>query len=953
VQKAALPVYPPGARVVIRDEEWLVRATQPASATGVAVHVVGLSELVRNRKAIFRSELDTIIELKPEDTQLVVDPSPGFRRSRLYLESLLRRTPPTDDRIYVGHRGAMDKAPYQLVPAAKALRQPRARILIADGVGLGKTLEVGVLLSELIQRGRGDRILVVALKSILTQFQQELWSRFAIPLVRLDSVGLERVRAKIPSNMNPFHYYGRVIISIDTLKRDEKNYRTFLSQADWDVVVVDECQNVAVKGRSFSDRARLASLLARRCNALVLTSATPHDGTAESFASLMNLLEPTTVADPTSYTREDVDSLFVRRFKKDVQSEAQGCFLEREVQLVHERATTEEDDVFKVLNQVSFHTIDRHRCARGGGVLFRTTLLKAFLSSPAACMSTIDERLKHKDLRSDEDQAAQHDRHVLIDLRERVSRVVVPAKVLRLIQILKSMKIVGAKCKERVVIFSERIHTLRMLEALLPKELDIPSQAIALFHGTLDDQRQQELVAGFGCEKTPLRILLASDVASEGINLHFHCHRLIHFDIPWSLIRMEQRNGRIDRFGQKKIPDVRYLLTVPADPALKGDLRILERLIERETQAAKNIGDVAWLLRLHDADKEEERVGTAIQSHEDPDLLFPNEDGPLDFLGMLLQEDDPQAKKEALPETVDPVSLFTSDEAFVRVAFEEAAADSGDVTLPEWSADGRSLILAPSQDLEARLAYLPKEVQAKDGELHLTTDRARMTVAIEKAREAGEWPTEQLLTNLHPVMEWLGDRVLGSFTRLEAPIITVPRGLDGGRACFLVQGVLSNQLSQPVVVDWFGVLFGDGQVITFDELAARVGLSAEIANERRPVDPEPLQRLLPKAIQKAHEWMKAFRSDRDRRLAEPLRAELRRVNHWHERIAGKLDAERQRIVDGGRGIRSDEEKRFAEKQAYADGIRHDRNIWIDRRLRTGDVAHLRVAAVFVPKAVKS
>jgi SNF2 family DNA or RNA helicase len=203
--------FAPGARVVIRDEEWLVRSTLPTSTGSTAVRVVGLSELARNYEAVFLSDLDRMKELRPEETLLVTDDSSRYRRSRLYLESLLRRTPPTDERLYLGHRGAFNFTPYQMTPAHLALNALRPRILIADGVGLGKTIEAGILLTELIKRGHGNRILVVALRSMLAQFQQEMRARFAIPLVRLDSVGLRRVRAKIPSNKNPFYYYNFII----------------------------------------------------------------------------------------------------------------------------------------------------------------------------------------------------------------------------------------------------------------------------------------------------------------------------------------------------------------------------------------------------------------------------------------------------------------------------------------------------------------------------------------------------------------------------------------------------------------------------------------------------------------------------------------------------------------------------------------------------------------------
>src|SRR5690606_24259226 len=267
-------------------------------------------------------------------------------------------------KLYRGHRGAMNRADYQLVPAGKALAQPRPRLLIADAVGLGKTIEVGVLLSELIRRGRGRRILVVALKSVLEQFQEELWARFTIPLVRLDSTGLERVQRKIPANHNPFYYFDRVIISIDTLKKDEK-YRRFLEQCHWDAVVVDECQHVAVRARGSatqrSQRAKLASLLARTSDALILTSATPHDGKKESFASLMNLLEPTAIADDQDFVAEDVAPRFVRRFKKDVQAQAASSFRERQVAPHHVPTSPEEDAVLGLLKDADFRTIAPRR----------------------------------------------------------------------------------------------------------------------------------------------------------------------------------------------------------------------------------------------------------------------------------------------------------------------------------------------------------------------------------------------------------------------------------------------------------------------------------------------------------------------------------------------------------------------------------------------------------------
>ncbi len=944
--------YAPGARVEIRDEEWIVRSVKPATFGGQAVHVVGMSELVRNKDAIFLTELDSVRELLPEETKLVHDDSPQYRKSRLYLESLLRRSPATDDALYVGHRGAILPTEYQLQPAAKALRQVRPRILMADGVGLGKTIEVGVLLSELIQRGRADRILVVALKSILSQFQKELWARFTIPLVRLDSVGIQRVQSRIPSNMNPFYYYDRAIISIDTLKRDEK-YRRYLEESHWDVIVVDECQHVAVRNTGSksqqSQRARLAQLLARTTDALILTSATPHDGKPESFASLMNLLEPTAVADESDYTNEEIREYYLRRFKKDIRHEVEEAFPEREVSLDKHSASVEEDAVFSYLSKVAFYTIDSRR--RSKGVLFRTLLLKAFLSSPAACIATIESRLAHKDLEDETKSDVAHDRGVLSELKA-LAQAVSPKqfpKLQALLQILKGLGLDRAECRERVVVFSERIATLKFLEEYLKKELKLKSQAIEVFHGSLGDQDQQSLVETFGTEHSPIRILLASDVASEGINLHYYCHRLVHFDLPWSLITLEQRNGRIDRFGQTQTPEITCLLTVPGNPKLQGDLRVLELLIEREQNAHKNLGDVAWLLNLHDAEKEEDRIAMGIQEGESAEAVIPDEEEVTDFMALLMGDD---ADGEPSPKTGDPVRLFASDLLYAREAFNEVLGSK--TTAVEWHDHLQGMTVHPPDDLLRRFDLLPPEL-INDNELKLTVDRSLVMKALENAREDEQkWPEWQLFWERHPIAEWMADRVLGEFARHEAPMLRVAKGLDGDEAVVLFQGMVSSRRSQPIIVDWFGVHFRGksfAKVVPIEELLEATGLTKATANPGGGLDAETLERLaslLGPATAKAKERMQTLRKERMKHLGADVRDGLRKLKEWRDRRIEQLNDRRKAILAKGRGLRRDQERRLANEHKEVEKRYSERQEWIDQGLRTIEEPYLRVAGVLIP-----
>jgi SNF2 family DNA or RNA helicase len=170
---------------------------------------------------------------------------------------------------------------------------------------------------------------------MLTQFQKEFWCRFTIPLTRLDSIGIQRIRHRIPTNHNPFYYYDKSIISIDTLKQDSE-YRVHIEKAYWDIIIIDEAHNAAHRG-SGALRNKLARLLAKRSDTLIMLSATPHDGEARSFASLMNMLDPTAIANPDNYSKEDIKGLFIRRFKEDIQDQVKHAFQERSISKVRSK----------------------------------------------------------------------------------------------------------------------------------------------------------------------------------------------------------------------------------------------------------------------------------------------------------------------------------------------------------------------------------------------------------------------------------------------------------------------------------------------------------------------------------------------------------------------------------------------------------------------------------------
>ena len=929
-----LSLIAPGAQVVVRDEEWLVRSVQQTRADGLMVKTIGTSELVRDQEATFFTELDDLKPLRPEETKLVVDATPSFRRSRLYLEALLRKTPLpiSESRIAVGHRQLLDDLAFQRTPARLALQALRPRLLIADSVGLGKTLEVGILLSELIRRGRGDRILVVAPRHILEQFQHEMWTRFAIPLVRLDSEGIQRVRQKIPATRNPFTYYRRVIISIDTLKNAGR-YRHHLEGIRWDAVVIDESHNLMNPGTLNN---QLARVLAPRTDALILTSATPHNGKPESFAQLVRMLDPTAIANPKQYERADIEHLFVRRHKTspDVATEVGNAWADRHDPIpVRVTASPAEEAVIDELAETWLYPRGGRAPNRGGDPLFPYTLLKAFLSSHHALAETIGNRRKRLAEHVPHHADAQREDAALAQLDTLVGAIDDSAagKLAALVSELQAIG-VGPKSATRAVVFSERHATLEWLHRTLPGQLGLPADAVRILHGGLPDVRQQDIVEEFALSDTPVRVLLTGDIASEGVNLHRQCHQLIHFDLPWSLIRIEQRNGRIDRYGQRHSPTIRALLLTPAHDQVRGDLDLVARLLDKEHHAHRALGDSGSLMGLYDDGDEETEITKAIAEHRDLDDVVP--DAPREGFDLMMILAG--AKPDVTPDTMESTSLFVSDAAFLDEALREVFDD------PDRELDIRRepehglITLTPPDDLKRRLDALPQSYLAEQkvlDRLRITSERHVAEEMLKRARESSDsiWPIVSFLSSQHPILDWVTDKVLVRVGRNHAPVLVA----DVTEPTFLIQGVYSNKRGQATIVEWMAVdrLPGHHHVRPMGDVLTAAGVHPGMSNPGHGIDLAPLQALVPAAVAAARDHLRSGRDERSQALRDRVKDHTRRLRRWQK------EAEQLILQLGNVPLQKHRQKEVAATSAEIEAL-------IDSLSTTGDPL-VRVCAVLV------
>jgi ERCC4-related helicase len=907
-----------GVRITVRGEDFLVKEVKP-NKTGKIVVAEGISELVKGITFHFDTLLDKDMEvINPLETKLLADESSAYRKTKLLIETQLRNAQVASHHIEVAHKTAINHLDYQFEPTLKALQLPRPRLLIADAVGLGKTIEVGIFLSEMMKRGRGKRILVIALKSILGQFQQEIWNRFAIPLVRLDSQGILKLKAILPSNKNPFDYYNKVIISIDTLKNNGR-FLNYIQQSFWDIIVIDECHIVS---NTNSLRGELAQVLATRCESLILASATPHNGRRESFANLMRMLDPTSIPRNNEFSSEQIAPYYVRRLKNDVREAVKEEFKERKVINLSCPLHTEEEAFLEHQQLMKANILKaKNNKSAYADILYTIHLFKTYLSSPEACLKSIDNRIiRIEELARDEVTKTKM-RAELKTAKKLVNHIIKTKKdakfetfTAELSQIWKGDK------NKRILIFSEFIETQNTLQTkLLQTYKNLKKENIILFHGGLSDTEQQRIVEDFGQEDSEIKVLISSEAGAAGVNLHYYCHHLFNYDIPWSIITLDQRNGRIDRYKQKQTPYIYYLVAKSEIEGLKTDLHIIDRLKDKEAEVYNAIGkasDPASVFGLHDAKKEEGMVTKALMRS---DITYLNEPkavyetiGHDPFFDDFFDEDEDseavqpeiyELDKTPFESGVNPiqeqVAFFDNDNSFFDNLINQLIADKA-IKSSDFQLEDGILNVAATKEMNQLLYQLPPEArQRKGGQYQLTLDIDLVNKSIDEARKkSGEWAKYQILYDLHPIAQILMSKLQATTPKGTAYVINTQK-VPANTAWFLLHGQYANGLGQPVIADFFVVGLTEGgtpykqvpKPIPFKDFVENYQIDEKLfTRTSTESEMELLQKLLPYAVRWGTELhLKPKKVNVQIKMENELKAYTDKLNDWFRQGKQELD----------------------------------------------------------------
>lgn len=553
---------------------------------------------------------------------------------------------------------------YQLDPVVRAIQMPRANLLVADDVGFGKTIEVGLVIQELLLRHRARTVLVVCPASLQVKWRDEMQEKFGLEFRIVDTALLRELRRSRGIHVNPWTHFPRLITSIDWLKRDIPMrmmqdalppHPTYPRR--FDILVVDEAHNVAPTGSEHyavdSLRTQAIRTLAPHFEHRLFMTATPHNGYAESFSSLLELIDDQRFARGINPDREQLSVAMVRRLKDDIVDwKGDPKFSKRELVPIEVRYTDEERRIHQTLVEYSRLRQESARAAGGGYATdFILKLLKKRLfSSPAAFAQTLARhrdslrrrtgsaepadrlaRIARRAIEEVDEEYADDEAHeeflgevldtaapLIGDTSERErqlldelahwaerARARADSKAEALLAWLdEHIRLAGNWTNERLIVFTEYRATQNWLvEVLTNRGYGDPRRLMTLYGGMDTDQREQ-IKAAFQAspDESDVRILLATDAASEGIDLQNHCNLLIHYEIPWNPNRLEQRNGRVDRHGQRK-KEVFIHHFVGAGYAdshehdvkvgdLEGDLEFLMRAVVKVDRIRQDLGRV-------------------------------------------------------------------------------------------------------------------------------------------------------------------------------------------------------------------------------------------------------------------------------------------------------------------------------------------------------------------------
>jgi ERCC4-related helicase len=644
----------PGTEVSARGLRWEVAFVQPAGEQKL-YRLRCLEGGLRGREFDLLSPFEQIepIPRAPDPTK------PGRLRDwRTYHEAFLLEQELGPHALLAAQPGRLRPMAYQLVPVLRALSMPRPRLLLADDVGLGKTIQAGLVLAELIARRRAHRVLIVAPAGpLLLQWKAEMRDRVGLRFEVLDAAALKQVRFGTELGANPFDQVALGLISIDFAKQER--VLQDLERSQYDVVVIDEAHHCASLGgstaRDDSLRRRLAEVLAQRSDALLLLTATPHDGYEPHFASLMELLDASLVDGRGALRGTAYQRHVVRRLKRHIIDLATGKPMFRERKLVPLPVAVDPDafpDYVRLQRGLLALIAPQLRRAlkkrRFGDALAFIALMKRSVSTAHACASTlraVAERLSGLADAGGEAQEARHQRvRTLSELHRRQERFgtlsfeeerdqasleaediaselleTEPAEIEKALRVARSearrergrlkdvtdtrdalrelaqLAEVASGTDPKLARVLEVLRTIRrddpqanvliytefadsqdaLVEVLSKARKDrILSGEIVSLSGADDDQRRQQCTARFTAENN--LILVSTDATAEGLNLHERCHHLVHLELPYNPNRLEQRNGRIDRFGQEHEPVIHYLY-------LQGTFeeRLLMRLVAK------------------------------------------------------------------------------------------------------------------------------------------------------------------------------------------------------------------------------------------------------------------------------------------------------------------------------------------------------------------------------------